>query len=634
MLERHSPGSPMTVRLVPLAVLSALPARPSRQYGIEEFVASTGLTGASFTHDESRILFSSNRTGVWNAWTVPRGGGEWTARTSSVDHNVYGLSAFPADDRLLVTRSVGGDELDHLSVVSPDGTEHDLTPGVRLKAMFGGFTRDGAHLWIQTNERDPRFFDLYRYDTATYARELWYGNHDGIGVELHSDDGRWLVLLAEGTTHDNELYLFDRITRARVHLTPHVGASQFSAEAFSPDGRFLFYLTNDGSEFFRVRSYDLLAGTHADVLSAPWDVTRLGFSHDGTYRYHTVNEDGSTRVMLVETATGAEIALPALPAGDIRGIVVSRSEKRLAFYLNGDRQPNELYTFELGAVAPVALTRSLNPAIDPADLVDSTVVRFPSADGTVIPNILWRPHQATAERPAPALVWVHGGPGGQTTRSHDVFLQFIANHGYVVLGINNRGSSGYGKTFYAADHGRHGREPLTDCLSARDWLTAQDYVDPQRIGIIGGSYGGYMALAALAFHPEVFDVGVDLFGVSNWIRTLQGIPPWWEIRRRALYLEIGNPDTQLEMLREISPLFHAARIRRPLMVLQGANDPRVLRAESDDIVAAVKKNGVPVEYVVFPDEGHGFTKKPNEIRGYGAVMQFLDRHLAGTRAAT
>ena len=263
-------------------------------------------------------------------------------------------------------------------------------------------------------------------------------------------------------------------------------------------------------------------------------------------------------------------------------------------------------------------------------VVDSQVVRFESFDKMVIPNILWKPHQATADAKAPALVWVHGGPGGQTTRAHSATIQYLVNHGYVVLGINNRGSSGYGKTFFAADDGKHGREPLWDTIEAKKYLQSLDYVDPDRIGIMGGSYGGYMTLAALAFQPEEFKVGVDIFGVSNWLRTLESIPPYWESFREALYQEVGNPTTQREFLIETSPLFHADNITKPLMVLQGKNDPRVIQSESDDIVAAVKKNGVPVEYVVFDDEGHGFSKKPNQIKGYGAMLQFLDRYLKGT----
>jgi dipeptidyl aminopeptidase/acylaminoacyl peptidase len=244
-----------------------------------------------------------------------------------------------------------------------------------------------------------------------------------------------------------------------------------------------------------------------------------------------------------------------------------------------------------------------------------------------IPGILYRPHSATPEAKAPALVMVHGGPGGQARLGYNPIAQYLANHGYVVYDINNRGSSGYGKTFYAMDDRRHGEADLADVVASKRMLADLGYVDGERIGIIGGSYGGYMVLAALAFQPGVFDVGVDIFGVANWVRTLKSIPSWWTAERDALYAELGDPATDEARLRRISPLFHADKITTPLIVLQGANDPRVLQVESDEMVAAVRKNKVPVEYIVFPDEGHGFVKRENEVRGYRAVLDFLDRHL-------
>jgi len=285
---------------------------------------------------------------------------------------------------------------------------------------------------------------------------------------------------------------------------------------------------------------------------------------------------------------------------------------------------------DLPAGEPRRLTDTSSVEIDAADLVESSVRQFRSFDGMMIPSIFFKPHQATESRKAPALIWVHGGPGGQTRKGYSAGIQYLVNHGYVVLGINNRGSSGYGKTFYTADDQKHGREPLWDCVEGKKYLQSLPYVDRDRVGIIGGSYGGYMVLAALAFRPDQFAVGVDIFGVSNWLRTLESIPKWWESQRVALYKEIGDPASQKEMLREISPLFHADKIRKPLIVLQGANDPRVIKPESDEIVEAVKKNGVPVEYVVFPDEGHGFTKRKNEITSWKAILEFLDKYLKGS----
>ena len=224
---------------------------------------------------------------------------------------------------------------------------------------------------------------------------------------------------------------------------------------------------------------------------------------------------------------------------------------------------------------------------------------------------------------------VHGGPGGQAQVGYNALTQALVNRGYVVFDINNRGSSGYGKTFYAMDDRKHGEADLGDVVASKAMLAETGYVDSTKIGILGGSYGGYMVLAALTLQPEAFKVGVDLFGISNWMRTLNSIPPWWASFKEALYAEMGDPKTDSARLHRISPLFNADKIKAPLMVLQGANDPRVLKVESDEIVAAAKKNGVPVEYVIFEDEGHGFVKKENEIEGYTAVLAFLDRYLKG-----
>jgi dipeptidyl aminopeptidase/acylaminoacyl peptidase len=603
--------------------------RPKKQYTIEQFMNTIAIGGASFSPDESRILFSSNRSGIWNAYTIPVTGGEWEPVTQSTTDSTYAVAYFPGDDRILFTRDQGGNELNHLYVRTPDGQEKDLTPGDKLKALFTGFTPEGDAFYVQTNERDPRFFDIYKYDAKTYERTLFYENTEGFFPAEVSKDGKWVALSKVITTSNTDIYLWNVDTRETKHLTPHTTVAQYQPAAFDPASTFLYYLTNDGSEFMRLKRYSLKDGRHEEVEKAEWDIVGVAFSKTGKYRAMAINEDGRPAIRIIETATGKPVEMPQMPAGGVAGIEISDSESALAFYLAGDRSPNDLYFMKLGGGKPVKLTDSLNPEIDREDLVETEVVRFKARDGMTIPNILWKPHQATPTNKAPALVWVHGGPGGQTTRGYNAVIQYLVNHGYVVLGINNRGSSGYGRTFFAADDQKHGREPLWDCVDAKKYLASLPYVDSSRVGIIGGSYGGYMVLAAMAYQPDVFDVGVDIFGVSNWLRTLESIPAWWEAQRTALYAEIGDPVKHRDMLREISPVFHADKIRKPLMVLQGANDPRVLKAESDDIVAAVKKNGAPVEYIVFPDEGHGFTKKKNQIEGYSAILRFLDKHLKG-----
>jgi dipeptidyl aminopeptidase/acylaminoacyl peptidase len=621
---------------LPAALLAAnafaqpKPARPSKQYTIEQFMATVSLAGASFSADEKRILFSSNQTGIFNVYSAPVAGGTATPVTRSTTDTTLAVSYFPHDDRVLYTHDQGGNELHHLYVLGPDGQEKDLTPGGKLKAAFQGWSPAGDAFWVTTNERDARFFDLYRYDAKTYERTLVYQDDKGYQLGAVSRDGRYLAFAKPNSTADSDLYLWDVQTKEMKHLSPHEGMVQLSPEDFDPASRALYYLTDEGSEFARVKRYDLATGRHEDVEKADWDIAYTYFSRGGRYRVTGVNDDGRTVIKVHDAKTGAPVALPTLPAGDITSVSISKSDSRMAFYFNGDRSPSNLYVYAFDGQAPRRLTDSLNKEIDPADLVESEVVRFKSFDGMVVPSIFYKPHQATAAAKAPAIVYVHGGPGGQTRMGYSALIQYMVNHGYVVLGINNRGSSGYGKTFFTADDKKHGKEPLWDCVEGKKYLASLPYVDKDRIAIMGGSYGGYMVLAALAFKPEEFAAGVDIFGVSNWVRTIASMPAWWESFRKALYKEMGDPEADKEMLREISPVFHADKIRKPLIVIQGANDPRVVKAESDDIVAAVKKNGVPVEYVVFPDEGHGFTKRANQIEAYRSILAFLDRYLKGT----
>jgi dipeptidyl aminopeptidase/acylaminoacyl peptidase len=305
----------------------------------------------------------------------------------------------------------------------------------------------------------------------------------------------------------------------------------------------------------------------------------------------------------------------------------SRDEARLALLVSSDTSPSDVYTIDLGAQRSARLTHALNPKIDEADLVETEVVRYPSFDGLKIPSILYKPQHASAAHKVPVLVWVHGGPGGQSRRGYSPTIQHLVNHGYGVLAANNRGSSGYGKTFFHLDDRKHGDVDLKDIVAAKQYLAGLDWVDAERVGIIGGSYGGYMVGAALAFSPDTFDVGIDIFGVMNWVRTLASIPSWWAAFKESLYDEMGDPATDGERHRSISPLFHAKNIRAPLLVVQGANDPRVLQVESDEIIAAVRENGVAVEYVLFPDEGHGFTKRANKIKASNAYVSFLDKYL-------
>jgi dipeptidyl aminopeptidase/acylaminoacyl peptidase len=600
---------------------------PMKQYTIEQFMKTVRIGGADFSANNGEILFFSNRSGIFNAYSVPLAGGPEKQLTHSTRESTFSAAWLP-DGRFLYRYDRGGNENDHLYVLDGD-RERDLTPGAKVKANFLGWNQAKTAFYYRANGRDVRFFDVFKMPLKNFTPVKLYEDTTGYQVGPFSRDEKWIAFTKTNTSSDLDIYLYHLGSKEMKHISPHQGEVSYEPADFDADSKYLYYLTDDGEEFKYLARYDLATGKKEAVEKPSWDILFAQFSRHGKYHVVAVNEDARTRITVTETKTGNKVPLPKLPDGDITGVTISDDEKLMAFYFNGDRSPANLYVYEFATRQARRLTDSLNPEISPADLVESQVVRFKSFDGTEIPNILYRPHSASRATPAPALVMVHGGPGAQTRPGYNPRVQFLVNHGYVVLGINNRGSSGYGKTFFKADDRKHGREPLWDCVAAKKYLQGLGYVDGSKIGIIGGSYGGYMALAALAFQPEEFQVGVDICGVSNWIRDLESVPPYWEQFRKALYAEIGDPEKDREMLMEISPLFHADKITKPLIVLQGANDPRVIRAESDDIVNTIRRNGGIVEYVVFDNEGHGFTKRENEIAGHQAILRFLDKYLKG-----
>lgn len=603
-----------------------------KQHDAATFFNTTSYTGASFSPDGAKILMSSDETGVFNVYTMPAEGGKATPLTRSTDNACFAIAYFPNDERFLYTSDQGGNELNHLYVKTPNGEVKDLTPGERVKASFLDFSKDGKALFVSTNERDPRFFDLYKYDAESYDRELIFTNNDGWNVGPVSRDGQWLILTRTNNNADSDLFLWNLLTPSAepLHITAHKGDVQYAPLAITPDGTKLYYSTDNAGEFRQAWSYSFSTGDHQTVIQAKWDVMYAAFSENGRYRVSAINNDGRTDVTIRDMDKKRDIRLSGLPEGDLSGVTFSKNEKQMAFYLSSDTSPPNLYAFNLEENGkPEQLTDSLNPAIKPAELVEGEVVRYKSYDGLAIPAILYRPWNSSKENPAPALVWVHGGPGGQSRIGYSPIIQHLVNHGYAVLAVNNRGSSGYGKTFFHLDDKKHGDVDLKDCIWARKYLESLNWVNGKKIGIIGGSYGGYMVTAALAFEPQAFEVGIDIFGVTNWVRTLQSVPPWWAAFREGLYAELGDPAMDEARLRAISPLFHAKKITKPLLVIQGANDPRVLQVESDEIVQAVRSNGVPVEYIIFPDEGHGFRKRENRITASDAFVEFLNKYLKG-----
>lgn len=618
-----------------LVVLLASCNQPStkqpQQYTIEQFYKNTRYSGGIFSNDETKLLMSSDLSGIFNIYEINIPDGAKTQVTFSDKESFFAIGYVPGTGQILYSADKGGNELSHIYLMVDDTTAIDLTPSENEKANFGGWSEDKKSMYYISNKRNPSFFDLYKMPIDTWKAEMIYQNNEGLDIAGISFDENYFALTKSITTSENKLYLHNRTTGEKIEISTEPGS--YSSSGFSKDNKFFFYITDVGKEFAYLMQYNIETGEKTVLYETTWDVMYSYLSENETYRVTGINEDGKTKLVLLNNETQAPVDFPEIADGDIVAVAISESEKLIRLTVGTSKAPNNIYVYNFNSKELKKLTESLNPEINPADLVSAEVVRYPSFDGLEIPAIYYKPLSASKRKKVPALVWVHGGPGGQSRVGYFALIQYLVNNGYAVLAVNNRGSSGYGKTFFKMDDRNHGDKDLKDCIWGKKWLQQQDYIDADKIGIIGGSYGGYMTMAAMTFTPDEFNVGVNLFGVTNWLRTLKSIPPYWESFRQALYTELGDPFTEDSVrLYEISPLFHASRVKNPVMVLQGANDPRVLQVESDEIVEAIKANNVPVEYVIFPDEGHGFIKKENEIEGYKKILSFLDKYLKGNVA--
>jgi dipeptidyl aminopeptidase/acylaminoacyl peptidase len=603
------------------------PARDVKQYSIEQFYKNEQIGGGVFSPDGRKLLAHSNVSGIYNLYEITIADGARRQLTHSTKESIFAID-YVDNDNLLYSSDKGGNEIDHIYLLKKDGSTQDLTPGEKEVASFAGWNRDRTLLYYRSNRRNPKFFDLYAMRVADWSSTMIYTNDQGYEVSDVSSDNAWIALQAPKTSSENDLLLYNVENRKLLEVSDPAAPASYSASGFSLDGKTMYYITNAGKEYQYLVRYDIASGTRTTVFEPRWDVMYSYASEHERYRVTATNEDGLNVLKVTDIRSGKDVELPAIPDGDVLSVSISRDEAAMRLSVGTSKSPADMYVYTFASKELKKLTNTLNREINPEDLVAAEVVRFKSFDGLDIPAIYYKPHQASEKKPTPGLVWVHGGPGGQSRVGFSELIQYLVNHGYAVLAVNNRGSSGYGRSFNKMDDRNHGDKDLKDCIHGKKYLESLPYIAKNKIGIIGGSYGGFMTMAAMTSTPDEFAVGVDLFGVTNWLRTLRSIPPYWESFRKALYAEMGDPTTADSVrLRQISPLFHAENIRHPVMVLQGANDPRVLKAESDEIVDAARKHNVPTEYVVFPDEGHGFVKKENQIKGYSAVRAFLDKYL-------
>lgn len=601
--------------------------RSRPRYTFEQFTAIRRYQPAlAFSPDGSAVAYSSNASGQFNLWRQPVAGGEPAQLTHYDDHAVREIAWSPDGQTILYTADRQGDEFHQLyTIPAAGGDATQLTDVAQVQHYLAlePWSPDSRAIAFAANDRVPTDQDVLVRDMASGdVRRVLAGDAMYFPIAWSPDGSRMTVLDAKSNT-DTDVYLLTLADGALRHLTPHEGEVQYLAGPWAPDGSGFYLLSNAGREFMGLAFYDLATG-HSDWIVAPeWDVEEAWVG--GNTLAWAVNEDGYSRLHARDLATGQDIALPDLPEGVIGLLRVSPDGGKLGMLFNRPRHPSEIYVLDLKTGSLTQLTQGFLGGIDEADLIQPELIRYPTHDGREIPALLYRPRGAG---PFPVILSIHGGPEAQERPSYAYsgLYQYLAHRGVGVLAPNVRGSTGYGKSYQALIHHDWGGDELKDYEAAAQYLRSLDWVDANRIGVFGGSFGGFATLSCVSRLPDYWAAAVDIVGPSNLVTFAKAVPPTW---RRMMAKWVGDPETEADFLMSRSPITYVDQIRAPLFVIQGANDPRVVQSESDQIVQRLRGRGVDVRYDVYPDEGHGFTKRENELRAMRDTADFFERHLSG-----
>jgi len=601
---------------------------------MEQFFAARRFSSVlGFTADGAHLLFAGNISGQFNLWRVPVEGGWPDQLTSFTDETVRGVGVSPTDGRIVLCADHDGDEFHQLYLLDSDhGWPDKLTDEPEVQHYVGGaaWSPDGAKFAYAANARNPSDMEVWIRDAASGATRAVFGEGMFSFPGRFSPDGSKLLALDLRNNSDASIHLVDLETGETRELTPHDDEAMFVPGPWAVDGSGFYMITDAGSEFRGLAFYDLASDLYEWVEEPTQDVDDVTASTDGRVLAWLVNDNGYDRLRLRDLETGRDLPEPDLPAGarpHLTGaeppLALSADGTHAALILSTPRRPPEAWIVEtaIGKVTPV--TDSRMGGLYEDDLVDVELVSYPTFDGRKIPAWLYRPD---TEGRVPVVLSIHGGPEAQERPVYQPLYQYLLSRGIAVLATNIRGSTGYGKSYQRLVQRDWGGGDMQDWEHAVKWLREQDWVEPEKIGVYGGSYGGFAVLTCVTRLPQYWATAVDIFGPSNLVTFAKAVPPTW---KRFIARFVGDPETEADFLMERSPITYVENVQTPLLVIQGATDPRVVKGESDQLVEKLESLGREVEYVVFDDEGHGFTKRSNELKAYSLAAGWLEKHLLG-----
>jgi len=608
--------------------LTAGPGPVPRLIPVRDFFRNPERSGFALSQDGRYLSWLQPYRNRLNVYVRPLAGGRARRVTSETARDL--ADYFWKGDRIIYEKDLGGDENFHLVSVGLDGRgPRDLTPGDRLTAqVVDSLPDDDRHLLVSHNRRDPKVFDVFRIDVATGEERLLAQNPGNITGWLTDHAGRLRVAMATDGVESSLLYRASEDEPFRTIL-----ATSFKETVeplfFTFDDRELYVASNRGRDKTAIFEFDPATAREGRLVYQrdDVDVDELGYSRKRkvltSVRFTTWKDE---RVFLDEETRSMFDAVQArLPGYEVSFTAGTRAEDKFIVAATSDRTQGRRYLFDR-ATGRLTLLAEVAPWLKERDLAEMKPVSYTARDGLTINGYLTLP-RGKAPVHLPVVVNPHGGPWARDVWGFNPEVQFLASRGYAVFQPNFRGSTGYGRTFWEASFKQWGERMQDDLTDGVQWLVGQGIADPGRIAIYGGSYGGYAALAGVTFTPDLYAAAVDYVGVSNLFTFMNTVPPYWKPFLDMMHEMVGDPVQDRALLEARSPVFHADRIRAPLFIAQGANDPRVNKDESDQMVAALKQRGIAVEYMVKADEGHGFENEENRLDFYRAMDRFLGAHL-------
>jgi Tol biopolymer transport system component/dienelactone hydrolase len=616
----------------PKQISSKPNAQVEKNLTIEKLYMTRAIGGTTWSPDGKTIAFISNMSGRNNLWLVPAEGG-WPVQLTISDQRQFTPAWSPDGKWIAYQSDYDGDEQWDIFLVSPkNGQVVNITNTREIAELSPTWSPDGRYLSYMVKPKTSSSYEIDVYDMLMReVKHITTGTPKDKGNfgPVWSKDGKWIAYTqaqAKGT--DSNIFVAEVATGKSTLLTPHSGESLYAVNDFSPDGKQLLITSNAGNGYDNVGLLDVATKKITWLTQDKWEISGGNFSPDGKSVTWTANVDGNTDIYMHDLAKDKTSLVP-LPKG-VNALggsetAFTRDGSKLLYYHNGPNAPNDAWVYELGSGKSQQVTQSLVAGVRSEDMVEPYLVHYPSKDGKwTISAFVYVPYNLPRQAISPAIVYVHGGPTSQTVNSFNRFVQYMVNQGYLVIAPNYRGSTGYGKEFQHANLFDMGGGDLQDVLAAAEWMKQTGYVDPKKLILMGGSYGGYMTMMGVTKAPEVWAAGVPIVPFVNWFTEIQNEDP---VLQQSDLATMGDPVKNKALFEDRSPINFIDRVKAPLLLLAGGHDPRCPHEESQQVVDAIKKRGGVVEYKVYENEGHGFSKVENQIDAYKRAADFLKAHV-------